>query len=312
MNKLCAVLFLLMGSLMGSLVANGEKMCSGFCSALGMLSTSPGKSCNDIYQINKATRGVSGQYWIKAVSGTVQRVYCDMELECGGHKGGWMRVAQFDTTNGDTCPGDWINNANYNSLCTGTGGAGCYSANFSIPYSYNKICGKVKGFQKGSTDGFYPHAFSLGLTPSYLYVPVTNSSTVNGVYVDGVSITLGDPRKHAWTYVMGLSDDFVYEFANCPCARHSALEVPVFIGNNYYCESGNTGEFDFSTLYTEDPLWDGKQCLPENSCCDRTGQPWFFYQLPINEKEHLEVRICQDQVEGDEAVTVEQLQLFIH
>ena len=305
-SEVC-VLFILMGCL----VANGENVCSGFCSALGMLSTSPGKSCNDIYQINKATRGVSRLYWIETDSGTVQQVYCDMELECGGHKGGWMRVAQLDTTNGDTCPGDWINNANYNSLCTGTGGAGCYSVNFSIPYSYNKICGKVRGLQQGSPDAFYPHAFTLGLIPAYLYVPVTHSNTVNGVYVDGVSITLGDPRKHIWTYVAGLSDNYTSEYANCPCARNSLLEAPVFVGDNYYCESGNSGTLDFSTLYTEDPLWDGKQCPPGNSCCDRTGQPWFFHQLPINEKEHLEVRICQDQVEGDEAVTVEQLQLFI-
>ena len=48
-----------------------------------------------------------------------------------------MRVAQVDTTNIDSCPGEWINNANYNSLCTGMGVKGCYSANYSIPYSYN-------------------------------------------------------------------------------------------------------------------------------------------------------------------------------
>ena len=306
-SEVC-VLFILMGCL----VANGENVCSSFCSALGMLSTSPGKSCNDIYQINKATRGVSRLYWIETDSGTVQQVYCDMELECGGHKGGWMRVAQLDTRNGDTCPGDWINNANYNSLCTGTGGPGCYSANYSIPYSYNKICGQVRGLQKGTLDAFYPHAFTLGLTPSDLYVPVTHSKTVNGVYVDGVSITLGYPRKHIWTYAIGLSDDFErYKYANCPCARNSLLEAPVFVGDNYYCESGNTGVALSSSFYIGDPLWDGKQCLPGNSCCDRTGQPWFFHQLPINEKEHLEVRICQDQVEGDEAVTVEQLQLLI-
>ena len=83
-----------------------------------------------------------------------------MELEYGSHKEDWMKVAQVDTTNGDACPGEWINNANYNSLCTGTGGAGCYSANFLIPYSYNRICGKLKGFQKGSPDGFYSYYFS--------------------------------------------------------------------------------------------------------------------------------------------------------
>ena len=99
-------------------MANGEKICSiaSFCSALRMFSTSPGKFCNDIYQINKATRGVSGLYWVETGSRIVQHVYSDMELECDGHKGGWMRVAQLNTTNGDTCPGEWINNANYDSL----------------------------------------------------------------------------------------------------------------------------------------------------------------------------------------------------
>ena len=43
-------------------------------------------------QFNKAIRGVSGKYWIKTTTG-VHQVYCDMKLECGGHKGGWMRIA---------------------------------------------------------------------------------------------------------------------------------------------------------------------------------------------------------------------------
>ena len=150
---------------MGCLVANGEKMCSSFCSALRMFSTSPGKSCNDIYQINKATRGVSGLYWVETGSRTVQHVYCDMELECGGHKGGWMRVAQLDTTNGDTCPGEWINNANYDSLCTETGGVGCYSANFSILYSYNKICRKVKKIPERKSGWLLPILFLTRFCP---------------------------------------------------------------------------------------------------------------------------------------------------
>ena len=197
---------------MRCLAVNGEKACSSFCSALGVSSTSPGKSCNKIYQINKATRGISGTYWIQSDNDIIQQVYCDMELECGGHKGGWMRVIQLDTANGDTCPDGWVNNPDYNSLCTGGDAAGCYSANFSVPYSYNKICGQVRGFQKGSTDAFYPHAYAKGLIPEGdYYLPELNvSKTINGVYVDGVSITLGDPRKHVWTYAAGLSDDYDY------------------------------------------------------------------------------------------------------
>ena len=310
MKRASAVSVLLI--LMKCLVGNSDKLCSSFCSSLGMFSSSPGKSCSDIYQNNRATRIASGNYWIQANNGTAQQVYCDMELECGGHKGGWLRIAQLDTTNGDTCPGEWTNNVNYNSYCTGTG-AGCYSANFSVPYSYNKICGQLRGFQKGTTDAFYPYFFSQGATPSGFYTPVSYSATVNGVYVDGVSITLGDPRKHIWTYAVGLTDDgnFGDGHFNCPCAKVAIPRVPIFVGNNYYCESGDTGSHSTSEFYPDDPLWDGEQCLPGNSCCDRADQPWFFHQLTINQEQHLEARICQDEPIALDAVTVEKMQLFV-
>lgn len=82
----------------GQRVYGNTNTCSSFCSTLGNSSLTPGKSCANIYQINKAARGNSGLYWIETTSsnGSVQ-VYCDMELECGGHKGGWMRIAKFDT-----------------------------------------------------------------------------------------------------------------------------------------------------------------------------------------------------------------------
>ena len=51
------------------LVAAQKKTCSAFCSSLGMLQSSPGKSCNDIYQINKGSRGMSGNYWINTTTG---------------------------------------------------------------------------------------------------------------------------------------------------------------------------------------------------------------------------------------------------
>ena len=70
-----------------------------------MLQDNPGKSCDHIYQMNKASRGVSGTYWIQTSTG-VHQVYYDMELECGGHKGGWMRIADLDTSRGDDYPSE--------------------------------------------------------------------------------------------------------------------------------------------------------------------------------------------------------------
>ena len=89
----------------GCLVAAQRNTCSSFCSSLGMLESNPGKSCDDIYQINKASRGVSRD-WIQTTTG-VHQVYCDMELECGGTKGGWMKVANISISSGDDCPTGW-------------------------------------------------------------------------------------------------------------------------------------------------------------------------------------------------------------
>ena len=66
------------------------------------------KSCNDIYKINKASRGVFDNYSITTTTG-VHQVYCDMELECGGHKKGWMRIADLDIPAGEmTLPQDGL------------------------------------------------------------------------------------------------------------------------------------------------------------------------------------------------------------
>ena len=161
------------------LVAAWEKVCSTVCSTLGMLQSTPGKSCDDIYQFNKASKGVSGNYWINTTTG-VHQVYCDMELVCGGHKGGWMRIADLDTSRGDDCPLGWTKITTPVAACIApSSNAGCYSTNFStlsIPYS--KVCEMAVGYQSGTTDAF------------------ASSQLIDGPYVDGVSITYSTPRKH--------------------------------------------------------------------------------------------------------------------
>ena len=67
---------------------------------------------------------------------------------------------------------------------------------------YNKVCGQAVGYQKGSPDSFQP------------------PDDINSYYVDGMSITYGSPRKHIWTYAVGISDDYNYPSYNCPCAKH--------------------------------------------------------------------------------------------
>ena len=304
MKMFIAYYTLIVTALLKQVVSDGHKY--------GFELSHPGTSCADIYEKNPASHYKSGLYVIN--TNTIHVVYCDMSLECGSHKGGWMRIANLDTSK-NNCPAGWLKNLNHNSLCTGGSAAGCYSAHFTTDgTSFSRICGMMKGYQKGSMDGFFPYGYAAlgyrGYTPR-----VTVSKSLDSVYVDGVSITYGNPRKHIWTYAVGLSEDYDYKqnnHFNCPCAKYPGTTPPPYIGNDYYCESGNTGFYDLTSLHTNDPLWDGNKCPSENNCCNQPGMPWFFQQLPVKESApSIEVRICNDQGFNDEGVAIEQLQLYI-
>ena len=278
------------------------------CTRYGFDIELPGASCVDIYNKNPTSRGRSGYYVLK--TDHLFFAYCDMELDCGGNKGGWMRIADINANRGDICPSGWTK---YNSYCTGGSTAGCYSTNISTDSaSYTKVCGKAVGYQKGTMDAFYPSAYEHGKGNNH-YNPVTSSRSLDGVYVDGISITTGSPRKHVWTYAVGLSDNGNYPQLNCPCAKYPSSHPPTFVGSHYYCESGNTGTNvrKAATLFSSDPLWDGAGCGPENSCCYDAGMPWFFRQFPVTVTGDIEVRICYDEAFSNEAVVVEQIQLYV-
>ena len=271
------------------------------CSRYGFDKDHPGLSCADIYYKNSESHGKSGYYFINS---TDDHVYCDMELECAGTKGGWMRIADVDTRRGDECPSGWVKSSQHHSCRADKDTPGCYPTILdTLSTTYSEVCGKITGYQKGSMDRFQPSA-----RPLFEF----ESGPLDGIYVDGISVTLDSPRKHLWTYVVGLSDDYNYSGVNCPCAKYPGPDPPTFVRNHYYCESGNTGRFDSETLYTNDTLWDGADCGPENGCCYQPGMPWFYRDLPKVENSNIEVRICRDQHYHDEGVTVEQMELYVH
>ena len=265
---------------------------------LGVTKDSPARSCYQIHQCNP--KAPSQSYWLETEEGqitTIRPVYCNMDSWHYGSKG-WTRIAYINMTeDGATCP-DTLRQITFpNNLCarTTSGAASCSSVTFSTHgMKYHKVCGQAVGYQKGSPDGFQP------------------PDDINSYYVDGMSITYGSPRKHIWTYAVGISDDHNYNGNyNCPCAKYPGPAPPSFVGDHYYCESGNTGTYDFTTVHINDPLWDGEGCGTDNNCCAQPGMPWFCRTLPQEVEGDIEVRLCADEGLANEELYLELLEIYL-
>jgi hypothetical protein len=205
-----------------------------------------------------------------------------------------MRVAHIDMTDpDDTCPSPLRTITSPKRMCAKSVSTGCSSVTFST-YSirYTRVCGRAIGYAYRSPDGFSP-----------------KSNGINGAYVDGLSITHGHPRKHIWTYAVGISEDY-NNGNNCPCAAVPGPDPPSFVGNEYHCESGNTGIWE-AQWYTNDPLWDGKGCVAGSNCCSTSGSPWFCRTLPCETTDDIEVRWCCNTPPSDEEIATEQLGIYI-
>ena len=260
------------------------------------------RSCQEIFYCFPSAP--SGYYQIRVPNGSLVQVYCDMEgTNCGG-EGGWTRVAHVNMSqSGATCPqGLTQTTLSGLTLCV-RNGAGCQSTAFStLGLNYSQVCGQVRGYQHGTPDAFHPYYHS--------------SSTIDGSYVDGVSITYDSaPRKHIWTYVCGVNlvHSSIPQF-NCPCNTGNAVAPPPFVGSDYYCETGNNGYTccDFTANYPNDPLWDGQQCPGEEApCCTHPNMPWFHKTLSETTTEDIELRVCGDYDIKDEEIPLQVIELLV-
>ena len=255
-------------------------------------------SCSDV--LSKFPSATSGYYNIELTNGSTVSVYCDMEgVNCDG-EGGWMRVAYLNMTDStEDCPQGFNLYEENDIRACGRQSSGCQSVKFpSYSISYSQVCGRVTGYQKGSPDAV---------------AQIFSTSNIDGAYVDGVSLTRGSPRQHIWTFIAGLHDNFTSNgLHECPCISNSPVRPPSFVGNDYFCESGNPRDFDITTFHTADPLWDGKQCgLIEEACCNVTGIPWFHKVLNQTTTDYIELRVCCDQDIGDEDAPVGSYEMFV-
>ena len=241
-----------------------------------------GSSCEDIYTNNPETQNKSGYYHIKE-NNKYQWTYCNMSTitvsgdfisTCAGVGGGWRRIVNINISAGDDCPGEWRKAMQSGvSFCrvASDGGHTCSSANFTTNgISYQRVCGRARGYQKGDTLAFYGAA---------------NSWTIDRDYVSGLSITYSsNPRQHIWTYASGRGERNNNPW-NCPCSVDRSYGPSSFVGSNYYCESA-TWYHPGQAFYFNDTLWDGAGCV--DHCCDDTMQPWFYHQLNQTTQDNVE------------------------
>ena len=125
-------------------------------------------SCKSIYFKFPETHNKSGYYCIKE-NNDIQWTYCNMKAitisgdflsMCAGVGGGWRRIANINISAGDDCPGEWrratLSGVSFYREASDDKNQGCSAANFSTNgISYQRVCGRARGYQKGDTVAFY-------------------------------------------------------------------------------------------------------------------------------------------------------------
>ena len=202
-------------------------------------------------------------------------------FSCGGSTG-WRRVAYLDMADpSERCPSVWRGITTPHRVCGRRSNTlSCEGVTYSTgSQQYNQMCGRITGYQFGNTDAF-----------------LDSSRSIDTYYVDGVSVTHGNPRQHIWTFASGLDElSSSISYAICPCVTGSTNgnRIPSFVGQNYFCESGLTRWNGGGRFWPDgDPLWDGQGCGPTSSCCTFNSPPWFNVQLPSPTTDNIEVRLC--------------------
>ena len=269
---------------------------------LGLTKEQPADSCYHIFTCNP--QGQSGMYWIRngpTVEEGAHQFFCELEEERCGLRG-LMRVAHINTSEPcSNCPPPlaqyW---ANSTKVCGPAVRFGCDSVIFPVHgVEYNYVCGRAVGYSFYQPIGFY-----YGADQSY---------TIDQHYLSGLSITHGAPgsRNHIWSYAAGWKEDTSHVY-NCPCSAHPRTEnlTPDYVGDHFYCDTAKyyTPKVEW---YTNNTLWDGKDCYPGSKCCDNDRLPWFWRTLPQETSDDVEARWCTHSVGGDK-VSTELLEVFVH
>ena len=292
---------LLASHMIEQLYNKGQLLCRN--TDLGI--TQAAKSCSDIISADSTCK--SGYYVIAdKVKQPAVMTFCDMKEVCGGSS--WRPVVKLDMRDNTTnCPSPLkiiTNNDPPRRVCARTASRGCSRVTFTTHNGqYTEVCGRVRGYQHRTTDGFAVPAW----------------------YADGVAITHGTPRKHIWSYVAGVVESGASPQLPllCPCYSDDTSGQPIkpLIASNFYCESGastsSAGRVALSsddpvrqTTFWNDPVWDGEGCPTGNRCCDPGNYGWFHRGI-TETSDDIDVHWCGDEDNNNEDVYTDIVEIYV-
>ena len=275
-----------------ALASNNYAKCQR--TTLGILQ--PAKSCEDIFQADRTC--VSGYYLVLQGSSPTL-IYCEAPRSLCGLRRNWRLVTYINIDQqGAVCPPQLTqvhNTATSQRACGRRVDSSCSSITYHTgSKNYTDVCGRVRGYQFGQMNAFGPAYYK--------------EQGIDDLYVDGISITTGSPRRHLWTYAVRMNEA---TGAFCPCANIPGLPVsiPSFVDNHYYCEAGFVNTTSHKTAW-EDPLWDGEGCtIAGNKCCERYG--WFHRDIPPTVDE-IEVRWCGNELRTYEDIYTDLVEIWVN
>ena len=215
-----------------------------------------------------------------------------------------MRVAQLDMTNSShQCPSG-LRQRTYSNIRTcvsSSSSAGCSPdiVLSTVNISYARVCGRIIGYQIGNINAF-----------------ASQSNTIESVYVDGISLTHGSPRQHIWTFAAARDETPDESLdSKCPCIIRSednhGNRPPMFVGTNYFCDTGSESASIDTNTFFQDPLWDGAGCGGQSTCCTFNNPPWFYRPLQRPTTDNIVMRVCRNEMSDSEDIAIETIEIYV-
>lgn len=155
------------------------------------------------------------------------------------------------------------------------------------PLPFTRIAGRIEALARGDLE-----AFSVGVAAS-----------LDNTYVDGISITVGEPRTHVFTLGVGTANSA----GACPC--NNGVAPPAYVGAAMLCEdrppsAEAEGEFDIENALFDDDA--------RNAACNMSFAPnEFDITLPAPSTGPIEIRVMVDGDDAQEAILLQRLDISV-